>query len=640
MMLTSCTSISTTSTIEGYAFEVPSLVLQTAATPLSANGSIDLNWTAPDTSIVYFVVLHFAEIQILQTNSLREFYIYENGELYFKDPVPVNNYLSPSFAWYVTTGHIDYNISLKSSARATLPPILNAFELYTILPVAWLPTDNGEVTAINSIKASYGISKGWNGDPCVPPSLQWAGVNCSIDSTNIPKITSLDLSYNNLFGNIPGSLDQLKLFNDKCDVLELLSVTYSYVNKKVLITCFNSEPRRTGHKNSSKAVIIVVVVLVFLILGAAALSLLYLMKIRINPPTDHEGPGNFAISNVTENPEDSTLSEKGVKELNIDKRKFSFAELKVVTNNFRDQIGIGGFGKVFKGSLEDGNEVAVKVRSELSPQGIEQFLNEVKKLSRVHHKNLVSLIGYCIDGDHIALVYEHMEKGNLQQWIRGTADSLSWKQRLQIAYDSAQGCQYLHKMCKPPLIHRDIKSNNILLTANFEAKVSDLGSARDYSGTHVTTKVIGTLGYLDPFYASTSELTEKSDVYSFGVVLLEIVTGKSPILEGPGGSRYNLNQFVQERLSKGNIESILDPNMEGQYNINSIWKVADLALKCTGSPAWRPDMTEIVRELEESLNLEMSCISRYSISREVDDGNFKMAHTGGMQQPDYGPSAR
>ncbi|KAJ1689490.1 hypothetical protein LUZ63_013645 [Rhynchospora breviuscula] len=145
MMLTSWTSISTTSTLEGYAFEVPSLVLQTAATPLSANGSIDLNWTAPDTSIVFFVVLHFAEIQILQTNSLREFCIYANGELFFKDPVP----------------------------------------------------------------ASYGISRGWNGDPCVPPSLQWAGVNCSIDSTNIPKITALDLSYNNLSGNIPGSLDQL-----------------------------------------------------------------------------------------------------------------------------------------------------------------------------------------------------------------------------------------------------------------------------------------------------------------------------------------------------------------------------------------------------------------------------------------------
>ncbi|KAJ3678978.1 hypothetical protein LUZ61_021142 [Rhynchospora tenuis] len=464
-MLPSWTSISTTSTIPGYVFEVPSLVLQTAATPISANGSIDLNWPAPDTSIVFFVVLHFAEIQVLQTNSLREFYIYANGDLYFKDPVPV--------------------------------------------------------------------------------------------------------------------------------------------------------------------------------------------KIQINPPTDQEGPGNFgkaSISNVTENQEDPAVSVVGRNELNIDKRKFSFEELKVITNNFRNQIGSGGFGNVFKGHLEDGNEVAVKVRSELSSQGIEQFLNEVEKLSRVHHKNLVSLIGYCIEGDRIGLVYEHMENGNLQQWIRGGAHSLSWKQRLQIAYESAQGCEYLHKMCRPPLIHRDIKSNNILLTTNLEAKVSDFGSARDCSGTHVTTQVLGTLGYLDPFYASTSELTEKSDVYSFGVILLEIVTGKSPIIEGPEGSRSNLTQFVQERLSKGNIESILDPNMRGQYNINSIWKVANLALRCTDSPARRPDMTKIVRELEETMNLEVSCIdtskvasediSRLSIGGEVHDGNFKMAHTGGMQQPDYGPSAR
>ncbi|KAJ3678977.1 hypothetical protein LUZ61_021141 [Rhynchospora tenuis] len=520
-MLTSWTSISTTSTPEGRAFEIPSSVLQTAAIPSSANGSIDLNWSAPDTSTIFFVVLHFAEIQVLQTNSLREFYIYANGELFFKDPVPLSNTIG-SYAW--------------------------------------------------------------------------------------------DLSNNNLSGNIPDSLDQL------------VSLTYF----------FNSKPHGTGHRNSSKAVIIVAVVAVFPILGAAALFLYLIMKMKeiyINPPTDNEDTGNFGMacfSKVTENQEDSTASEAGIKELNINKRKFSFAELKDVTNNFRDEIGGGGFGKVFKGRLEDGNEVAVKVRSdELSSQGIEQFLNEVDKLSRVHHKNLVSLMGYCIDGDHIALVYEHMEKGNLQQWIGG--------------------CQYLHKMCTPPLIHRDIKSNNILLTANLEAKVSDFGSARECSGTHVTTQIIGTLGYLDPYYASTAELTEKSDVYSFGVVLLEIVTGKSPIIKGPEGN-YNLTQFVQERLSKGNIESILDPNMRGQYNINSIWKVAELALRCTDSPVRRPDMTEIVRELEETMNLEVSCIdtskvasediSRYTIGGEVHDGNFNMAHTGGMRQPDYGPSAR
>ncbi|KAJ1689486.1 hypothetical protein LUZ63_013641 [Rhynchospora breviuscula] len=232
-------------------------------------------------------------------------------------------------------------------------------------------------------------------------------------------------------------------------------------------------------------------------------------------------------------------------------------------------------------------------------------MNEVDNLSRVHHKNLVKMIGYCNDRNQIAVVYEHMEEGNLQDWLRGNAWPLPWKKRVRIAYESAQGLEYLHKMCNPPLIHRDVKASNILLNTNLEAKISDFGLVRAFTSTHVTTQVVGTPGYMDPYYASSSELTEKSDVYSFGVVLLEIVTGRSPILHGPHSGQH-LTQFVQQRLSKGNIETILDPNMGGQYNINSIWKVADLALRCTDQPAKRPDMTTVVTELKESLELEIS----------------------------------
>ncbi|KAJ3678980.1 hypothetical protein LUZ61_021144 [Rhynchospora tenuis] len=524
-MQSSWTAISTSSKIGGFSFEVPSLVLQTAASPLSVNGSIDITWKASDQFTKFFVVLHISEIQVLSNSSLREFCIFADGVQNFKDPIRLN-YLWTLYALYTDTGCTDYNMSLKSTARSTLPPILNAFEVYTIVPSTKFPTDTGDGTPVNR-------------------------------------------------------------------------------------------------------------------------------------PSDREGRRNIDMgssSNVFENPKESVLA--GRKELNIDKRKFSFMELKQITNNFRDQIGAGGFGKVFKGQLEDGNEVAVKVRTELSSHGAQQFLNEVEKLSRVYHKNLVSLVGYCLDGDHIALVYQHMQKGNLQYWIRGGAHSLQWKERLRIAYESAQGFEYLHKMCNPPLIHRDIKSNNILLTANLEAKVSDFGSVRDCTGTHVTTQVIGTDGYLDPYYASTSQLTEKTDVYSFGVVLLEIVTGKSPILEGPQGSKYNLTQFVQERLSKGKIESILDPNMGGKYNMNSIWKVADLALRCTDHPDKRPDMTEVITELKEASNIEMSTfetssvasedISQYSgysrndfpTGAEVHGGDFEMARMGSLQLPDYGPLAR
>ncbi|XP_078153173.1 putative LRR receptor-like serine/threonine-protein kinase At4g20450 [Carex rostrata] len=374
------------------------------------------------------------------------------------------------------------------------------------------------------------------------------------------------------------------------------------------------------------------------------------LDISTNPPTFHKVPPTFGTENssrVSDHPNNTGDSGSGRKQLNFDKKQFSFAELKLVTNDFREKIGIGGFGEVFKGRLENGTNVAVKVRSESSSQGIQQFLNEVEKLSRVHHKNLVSLVGYCKDGDHIALIYEYMEEGNLQDRLTGMAQPLSWKQRLRIAYESAQGLEYLHKMCNPPLIHRDIKTSNILLTRNLKAQVSDFGLVRAFSGTHVSTKIVGTPGYLDPYYALTSQLIERSDVYSFGVVLLEIVTGKMPICQGPQGSEH-LTQFVQQRLSKGNIESILDPYMGGQYNINSIWKVSELALRCTDVPDKRPDMTQIVAELKESLILEMSRTETVSeVSGDISSDyqrspsdNLEMGYIGGSKLPDYGPLVR
>ncbi|KAJ1689492.1 hypothetical protein LUZ63_013647 [Rhynchospora breviuscula] len=647
---------STSSGIDGFEFEVPSLVLQTAAVPLSPNGSIEITWSASDKSTSYFVGLHFAEIQVLQNNSLREFYIYANGELVFKDAVPLD-YLTTSYAYYTRNGYTDYNMSLVSSARATLPPIINAFELYTVVPVTFLPTDNGDASLRESIKKMHVFCR----------TLSSSGLNGTIisDFGSLIALERLDLSHNYLSGNIPDSLDQLTLLT----YLDLsgnsgLSKTLppglqKKQNDRHLTVIFSSVDDGTGHKKSSNAVIIIIVavVIVFLIVGATALFFWYLKKkkknTRINPPTGPE-----SSSHVDGNPiKGSAIPEAGKIELNFNKKRFNFAELKHVTNNFRDLIGVGGFGEVFKGHTEGRLEVAVKLRSESSSQGIQQFLNEVEKLSRVHHKNLVSLIGYCEEGNQIALVYEYMQKGNLQDWIRGSAPSLPWKQRLRIAYESAQGLEYLHKMCNPPLIHRDIKTSNILLSTNLEAKVSDFGLVRDCNGPHVTTKVVGTPGYLDPYYASTSQLTEKSDMFSFGVILLELITGKSPIIQGPQGGQH-LTQFVQQRLSKGKIESIVDPNMGSQYNINSIWKVADMALRCTNHPANRPDMTRIVTELKEALKLEMSSmesssvasedISQYSgYSRndfpaggEVHSGNFEMARMGGLPLPDYGPIAR
>ncbi|KAJ4780576.1 Leucine-rich repeat protein kinase family protein [Rhynchospora pubera] len=628
----SWTAISTDTSIDGFKYDVPSLVLQTAAIPSTTNDSIDITWSASDQSTSFYVVLHFCDFQAVRNNSLREFDIYENGNLVFKDPMKLD-YSDTYYVWYIRTGHTNYNLSLKSTTRATLPPIINAIEV------------NLSASALNGTIIS--------------------------DFGSLIALERLDLSRNNLSGNIPGSLDQLVslTYLNLSGNSGLSKILPSGLQKKEkdghLTVIFDGSPSNnvTKKKSSKVAIIVPVVIVMFLIVGAVALYFWFRKKkknTRINPPTDQVSPryvGAQGSSMVVDNPKDNVVPEADKKEINIGKKGFSFAELKLLTNNFDDPIGIGGFGEVFKGRLEFGDEVAVKVRSESSSQGIQQFLNEVEKLSRVHHKNLVSLIGYCMDGNQIALVYEYMQKGNLQDWIRGSAHFLPWKQRVRIAYESAQGLEYLHKMCNPPLIHRDIKSSNILLSTTLEAKVSDFGLVRDCSGTYVSTKIVGTPGYLDPYYASTSQLTEKSDVYSFGVVMLEIVTSKSPILQGPQGSQH-LTQFVQQRLSRGKIESILDPNMGGQYNLNSVWKVADLALKCTDHPAKRPDMTAIVTQLKEALNLEMSSmetssvasedISQYvgysrddfPIGGELHSGNFEMTPIKGMPLPDYGPVAR
>uniref|UniRef100_A0A0E0HG25 non-specific serine/threonine protein kinase n=1 Tax=Oryza nivara TaxID=4536 RepID=A0A0E0HG25_ORYNI len=209
-------------------------------------------------------------------------------------------------------------------------------------------------------------------------------------------------------------------------------------------------------------------------------------------------------------------------------RFFSFDELKICTNNFSDnhEIGSGGYGKVYRGILGDGTRVAIKRADRNSMQGAVEFKNEIELLSRVHHRNLVSLIGFCYEQGEQMLVYEYISNGTLRENLTGSGTYLDWKKRLRIALGSARGLAYLHELADPPIIHRDIKSTNILLDNNLKAKVADFGLSKLVADTekgHVSTQVKGTLGYLDPEYYMTQQLSEKSDVYSFGVVMLELL---------------------------------------------------------------------------------------------------------------------
>ncbi|XP_060674188.1 probable LRR receptor-like serine/threonine-protein kinase At1g06840 isoform X1 [Ziziphus jujuba] len=289
-----------------------------------------------------------------------------------------------------------------------------------------------------------------------------------------------------------------------------------------------------------------------------------------------------------------------------DVRSFTIKEMALATGNFSSssQVGQGGYGKVYKGILPDNMIVAIKRAEEGSLQGQREFLTEIELLSRVHHRNLVSLVGYCDEEDEQMLVYEFMPNGTLRDWLGAKAKrTLSFGMRLRIALGSAKAILYLHTEADPPIFHRDIKASNILLDSNLIAKVADFGLSRlaplqDDEGTpkYVSTIVKGTPGYLDPEYFLTHKLTDKSDVYSLGVVFLELLTGMQPILHGK-----NIVREVNVAHESGNMFSIIDSRM-GSYPSDCVERFVGLALSCChDKPEKRPSMLDVVRELENIL---------------------------------------
>ncbi|XP_051132775.1 leucine-rich repeat receptor protein kinase HPCA1-like isoform X2 [Andrographis paniculata] len=300
---------------------------------------------------------------------------------------------------------------------------------------------------------------------------------------------------------------------------------------------------------------------------------------------------------------DSNSNSGGVPQLK-GARSFSFHELKKCTKNFSDDndIGSGGYGKVYRAALPNGQLVAIKRAQQGSMQGALEFKTEIELLSRVHHKNVVSLVGFCFDQGEQMLIYEYIPNGTLKESLIGRSGiRLDWIRRLRIALGVARGVQYLHDLANPPIIHRDIKSNNILLDERLNAKVADFGLSKsmlDSEKDHVTTQVKGTMGYLDPEYYMTQQLTEKSDVYSFGVLLLELLTARSPIEKG----KYIVRE-VKEAMDKGkdmyNLEMILDPIVVSNPAPGTVERFVDLALKCVeDSGINRPTMSEVAKEIE------------------------------------------
>ncbi|XP_068653771.1 proline-rich receptor-like protein kinase PERK4 [Aristolochia californica] len=299
--------------------------------------------------------------------------------------------------------------------------------------------------------------------------------------------------------------------------------------------------------------------------------------------------------------------------LGFNKSTFTYEELAAATAGFSQAnlLGQGGFGYVYKGYLPNGKEVAVKQLKAGSGQGEREFQAEVEIISRVHHRHLVSLVGYSMADGQRMLVYEFVPNNTLEYHLHGkNRPVIDFPTRLKIVLGSAKGLAYLHEDCHPRIIHRDIKTANILLDYNFEAQVADFGLAKLSSDTHthVSTRVMGTFGYLAPEYASSGKLTEKSDVFSFGVMLLELITGRRPV-DTTNVMEDSLVEWarplLQEALNGGNHDELIDPRLENNYNPNEMIRmIACASATVRHSAKRRPKMSQIVRALEGDVSME------------------------------------
>ncbi|XP_060175869.1 BRASSINOSTEROID INSENSITIVE 1-associated receptor kinase 1-like isoform X3 [Lycium barbarum] len=516
---------------------------------------------------------------------------------------------------------------------------------------------NAEGDALNALKTNLAdpnsVLQSW--DPTLVNPCTWFHVTCNSENSvtrvelysnnisgripnelgNLTELVSLDLYLNNLIGPIPASLGKLqklrflRLNNNSLSggipmsltnigalqVLDLsnnhltgavpvngsfsLFTPISFTNNQLEVPPASPPPPLPPTPSSSSSVgnSATGAIAGGVAAGAAllfAVPAIFLAWWRRRKPQDH-----FFDVPAEEDPEVHLGQLK----------RFSLRELQVASDNFsnRNILGRGGFGKVYKGRLADGSLVAVKRLKEERTQGGElQFQTEVEMISMAVHRNLLRLRGFCMTPTERVLVYPYMENGSVASRLRERAESeppLDWPKRKRIALGSARGLAYLHDHCDPKIIHRDVKAANILLDEEFEAVVGDFGLAKlmDYKDTHVTTAVRGTIGHIAPEYLSTGKSSEKTDVFGYGVMLLELITGQRAfdLARLANDDDVMLLDWVKGLLKDKKYETLVDADLQGNYNEEEVEQLIQVALLCTQStPTERPKMSEVVRMLE------------------------------------------
>ncbi|XP_044978727.1 probable LRR receptor-like serine/threonine-protein kinase At1g67720 isoform X2 [Hordeum vulgare subsp. vulgare] len=551
-----------------------------------------------------------------------------------------------------------YNVSLpfvlsfafKKTNDSSRGPILNAFEIYKYVEIEPGSPDELAMASLASRYTSFGDWANEGGDPCWPSPWSW--VRCS--SQPQLRVVSINLSGKNLTGNVPPELvaltflaeirlddnmltgpipdlaasSNLSIIHFENNQLtgsvpsylsSLPKLTELYVqnnklsgyipkalkSRGIIFNYAGNMDLKAGSQEKHHIIIIISALLGVSLLLAVSLCC-YVLTRKTNkknqPPEDD-------LTKAA--PPAHKLQKSNAPSCEIATETchpFRLCDLEEATKNFENRIGSGGFGIVYYGKLPDGREIAVKVPTNDSYQGKKQFTNEVSLLSRIHHRNLVAFLGYCHEDGRNILVYEFMMNGTLKEHLHGRDKHISWIQRLEIAEDSAKGIEYLHSGCTPSIIHRDIKTSNILLDKQMRAKVSDFGLSKLVAEeSHASTNVRGTLGYLDPQYYISQQLTEKSDVYSFGIILLELISGRPPISAMTFGDHFrNIGPWAKFYYESGDIEAVVDPAISGEYrDVHSVWKVAETAVRCIDADARRrPCMAEVVKEVQEAIALE------------------------------------